>query len=80
MEITKLMNQSSKLSLIRPMPLIQQLELWKALDFRGKFLTVANVSCIFKARFPYKLSGSQTHVFKHVSFKLFAYAFVLTLL
>ena len=34
MEITKLLNQSSKLSLTRPMHLIQ---LWKALDFRGKF-------------------------------------------
>ena len=37
MEIAKLLNQSSKLSLTRPMHLIQQLQLWKALDFRGKF-------------------------------------------
>ena len=42
------MNQSSKLSLTRPMHLIQQLKLWKALDFSGEsFLTVANVLCIF---------------------------------
>ena len=30
------MNQSSKLSLTRPMHLIQQLKLWKALDFSGE--------------------------------------------
>ena len=42
------MNQSSKLSLTRPMHLIQQLKLWKALDFSGEsFLTVANVLCIY---------------------------------
>ena len=42
------MNQSSKLSLTRPMHLIQQLKLWKALDFSGEsFFTVANVLCIF---------------------------------
>ena len=33
----KLLNQSSKLLLTRPMHLIQQLKLWKALDFSGKF-------------------------------------------
>ena len=38
MEITLnwLVNQSSKLSLTRPMHLIQQLKLWKALDFSGE--------------------------------------------
>ena len=42
------MNLSSKLSLIRPMHLILQLKLWKALDFSGEsFLAVANVLCIF---------------------------------
>ena len=42
------MNQSSKLSLTRPMHLIQQLKLWKAVDISGKsFLTVANVLYIF---------------------------------
>ena len=44
----KLLNQSSKLPLTRPMHLIQQLKLWKALDFSGKsFLSVSNVLCIF---------------------------------
>ena len=43
------MNQSSKLSLTRPMHLIQQLKLWKALDFSGEsFFIVAKVLCIFK--------------------------------
>ena len=42
------MNQNSKLSLTRPMHSIQELKLWKALDFSGKFfLTVANIICIF---------------------------------
>ena len=31
-----LLNQSSKLPLTRPMHIIQQLKLWKALDFSGK--------------------------------------------
>ena len=44
----KILNQSSKLPLTMPMHLIQQLQLWKALDFIGKyFLTVVNVLCIF---------------------------------
>ena len=39
-----MMNQSLKLSLTRPMHLIQQLKLWKALDFSGEsFFTVANL-------------------------------------
>ena len=44
-----MVNQSSKLSLTRSMHLIQQLKLWKALDFSGEsFFTVANVLCILK--------------------------------
>ena len=39
----------SELTLARPTHLFQQLQLWKALDFRRKFflLTVANVLCVF---------------------------------
>ena len=42
-----MVNQSSKLSLTRPMHLIQQLKLWKALDFSGSPFLLLQTSYAF---------------------------------
>ena len=53
----------------RPTHLFQQLQLWKALDFRGKFflLTDANVLCIFlMPGFPISCKDRKHMFAKHV--------------
>ena len=68
------------MTLTRPMHLFQRLQLWKALDFRGKFflLTVANVLCIFlKPGLPISCKDRK-HMFANTFFKLSAYALVFT--
>ena len=63
-----------------PTHLFQQLQLWKALDFIGKFflLTVAKIFCIFLKPGLLKSCKDRKHMFANTSFKLFAYALVFT--
>ena len=66
MEITQLLNESSKLSLTRPMHSIQQLKLWKALDFRGKFFNCCKRLMHFlKPSFPIRCKDRK-HVFANM--------------
>ena len=68
------------LTLARPPHLFQQLQLWKALDFRGKFFlsTVATFSSIFlKPGLPISCKDRK-HMFANTFFKLSLYALVFT--
>ena len=70
------LNQSSKLTLATH--LFHQVQLWKTLDFRGKFflLTVANVLRIFLKPGLLISCNDRKHMLANTVFKLSAYALV----